>query len=376
MRLELVRRETLGELVPSWDDLVATGPLPSPFAMSWFVENAARGEPAILTCHDERGRLVGGAPFELDRVGAVPCLTGATGNHPGVRRVRVLGQGTLAPDHVDVIAEPEHRPEVLAAVARWLRSGNWVVDLDGLSATCELPELLAAPVVDRTAAPYLRLGPGDPVAALPGRLRNSIKRSSKRLARAGFELRRVEPSGAEDALDTLLRLHDHRWADRSSWGSQHDPGDRDRLRNTLAAGLRCGDAVIHELTDSETVIASELELLAGTRCAFYQAGRLTDHDHRGSGSVLKAKVLQWAVAQRMTEFDLLRGDEAYKGDWSNDRRELRRIRTGFGPAGRPAAWAMNRWQIIAPSVRRIAAKLRSGTSQLDQHLGEHSTGTS
>ena len=134
--------------------------------------------------------------------------------------------------------------------------------------------------------------------------------------------------GTEQALETLLALHDHRWQDRSSWGASDAT-----LRRTLLAGLRCGGAVIHEITDGEKVIASEIELLAGMRVAFYQAGRLTDQEFRGSGSALKAEVLRWAVRKGMTEFDLLRGEDSYKDDWSNARREMRRVRTGYGFMG-------------------------------------------
>jgi CelD/BcsL family acetyltransferase involved in cellulose biosynthesis len=328
--------------------LVDRSRLPSPFLKSWWVDNAASGEPAILTCHSEDGLLVGGAAFEVDEVRLGPLE---------VARVRALGQGQLAPDHIDVLAAPGHRADVLTAVCRWLRAGNRIVDLDGLSGNCEIPWLLNAPLLNSQGAPYLTLASTDPVAELPGRLRSTIKRTSKRLARSGFEPRVVPPAEAERGLETLLRLHDHRWQERSSWGASEAT-----LRRTLLAGLRCGGAVIHEITDGEKVIASEIELLAGTRVAFYQAGRLTDKEFRGSGSALKAEVLRWAVRKGMTEFDLLRGDDSYKADWSDARREVRRARTGYGLLGLPASRVMNTWQDLAPSVQQLASRFRSGAS--------------
>lgn len=346
--VKLRQLTTLGELSASWDELVDHSPLPSPFLKSWWVDNAAEGEPAILTCHSDDGLLIGGAAFEVDEVTLGPL---------GVARVRVLGQGQLAPDHIDVLAAPGYRADVVAAVCRWLRSGNRIVDLDGLSGSCELPWLLNAPLLDRSDAPYLTLASADPVAELPGRLRSTIKRTTKRLARSGFEPRMVPRTDTERALETLFELHDHRWQDRSSWGASDTT-----LRRTLLAGLRCGGAVIHEITDGTEVIASEIELLAGRRVAFYQAGRLTDQEFRGSGSALKAEVLRWAVREAMTEFDLLRGDDSYKEDWSNARREVRRVRTGCGFMGLPASRAMNTWQDLAPSVERLASRFRSGAS--------------
>lgn len=346
--VKLRQLSTLGELRASWDDLVDRSPLPSPFLKSWWVDNAAGGDPAILTCYGDDGLLVGGAAFEVDQVTLGPLR---------VPRVRVLGQGQLAPDHIDVLAGPEHRADVLTAVCRWLRSGNRIVDLDGLSNNCELPWLLNAPLLNRQDAPYLDLASTDPVAELPGRLRSTIKRTSKRLARNGFEPRMVPPAETDRALDTLLLLHDHRWQDDSSWNAADST-----LRRTLLAGLRCGGAIIHEITDSRQVIASEIELLAGRRVAFYQAGRLTDQEFRGSGSALKAEVLRWTVREGMTEFDLLRGNDGYKDDWSNARREVRRVRTGYGFPGLPASRAMNTWQELAPRVHQLTSRFHSGAS--------------
>lgn len=345
--VELRQLTKLGELSTSWDQLVDHSPLPSPFLKSWWIDNAAGAEPAILTCHNDDGLLVGGAAFETDKVAPGPL---------GITRIRVLGQGQLAPDHIDVLAAPGYRSAVLAGVCRWLRTGNRIIDLDGLSGNCELPWLLNAPLLNRQGAPYLTLTSADPVADLPGRLRSTIKRTAKRLVRSGFEPRMAPTTEAERALEVLLRLHDHRWQDRSSWSASNAT-----LKGTLLAGLRCGGAVIHEITDGEMVIASEIELLAGRRAAFYQAGRLTDKEFRGSGSALKAEVLRWAVRENMTEFDLLRGDDNYKDDWSNARREVRRIRTGYGLVGLPASQAMNMWRDLAPSVQQLKSRFRSGT---------------
>ncbi len=331
---------------------------------SWWVDNASTGAPTILVCTDDNGTLVGGIALEMDTVRIGPAR---------VARLRVVGQGPLAPDHIDVLSAEGERTAVLRAVGTWLRTGDWVMDLDGLNATCELPWLLGAPVIAREPAPFLTLGTSDPVAELPGRLRSTIKRSAKRLARSGFEVVRVtattdqsERAGSdatdalgamrtdpfETALDTLFELHASRWEDESAWGHTSET-----LRRTLLAGLRCGEAVIHELTNGTEVIASELELVCGRRVAFYQAGRLTDHDYRGSGSVLKAAVLRWAISESMAEFDLLRGDDGYKDDWSDSSREVRRARRGFGPRGGPSAQVLNLWQRAAPSVADMTARI-------------------
>lgn len=343
--MRLLRMERLGAWARSWDELSGSAPLPTPFMRSWWVDHAAEGDPAILLCVDDDGGLAGGAAFEVDRVGR-----GAA----SVERVRCLGQGTLAPDHLDVLSAPGRRREVLGAVGRWLTRGDRVIDLDGLSEACELPHLLGATELARVPAPYLTLSGDDPVAALPGRLRSTVTRSTRRLAKAGYHATIVEPSRAGEALDTLLRLHDDRWSEDSGFS-----GGWSRFRAAAVAGMAAGEVVVHELADdSGTVIATELEMVAGRRVAFYQAGRLTDHDYRGSGSALKGEVLRWASGRGFTEFDLLRGDEPYKHEWATGTRHVVRARTGVGPRGRAVAAAANLWWDRAPQVMGALGRLR------------------
>ncbi len=210
----------------------------------------------------------------------------------------------------------------------------------------------------------------DPVKRLPGRLRSTIKRTTKRLSNDGFTIRRVSAEDAGRALQQLLDLHDSRWAEDSNFSDGWSA-----FAAATAEGMRAGEAVIHELTDGETVIASELEFVAGHRASFYQAGRLTDHEFRGSGSSLKAEVVRWAKEIGCSELDLLRGDESYKHEWATGQRSVVRARTGVGPRGRPAAAAMNRWVGLAPRLmerterivgERRAQKVRTALARIPQ----------
>ena len=347
--VSLVEMSSLGSNRASWDDLVDRSALPSPFLKSWWLENALAGSLVVLGCSDGEGRMLGGAAFEADTLSMGPF---------GVPRLRSVGQGVLTPDHLDVVADPRDRNAVVASVARWLHSSRRLIDLDGLADTSELPALLDAPAIDNEPAPYLDLGPlttEAPLAQMPGRLRSTVKRSGKRLARDGYVVRRIDrASGStahEGALDALLHLHDERWQDTSALAD-----GADRLQRTLRAALAAGGAVIHELADDERVIASEVELLAGTRACFYQSGRLTDREFRGSGSVLKEAVLRWAIEEGLTEFDLLRGAESYKDDWADSSRNVLRIRVGSGTAASLTAASMNRWVTLAPHLATLQGR--------------------
>lgn len=341
---------TTGDLGAEWDTLVDSSRLPSPFLKSWWLQNATEGAPVVLLCSRPDGSLVGGAAFERDTILFGPLR---------VDRLRSPGQGVLAPDHLDVVAEPPERNAVTAAVARWLRASGSVIDLDGLAGDSLLPRLLGARIIGREPAPFLDLTPLEadrPMATMPGRLRSTVKRSGKRLAKAGYGIRRIDQSSEPDAraraVDALFALHEERWKESSALSN-----GAERLGTTLLAGIAAGDVVIHEMADETRVVASEVELLAGSRACFYQAGRLTDHEFRGSGSVLKEAVLAWAMGRGLAEFDLLRGAESYKDDWTGTSREVVRMRMGAGTIASGTALGLNAWMEAAPKVARLRSRL-------------------
>jgi CelD/BcsL family acetyltransferase involved in cellulose biosynthesis len=328
-------RERLEELRGAWDALVAAQPLASPFLTSWWVENAAEGRTALVCC-TEGEELVGGAAFEIDRFGP-PRLK--------VERVRFVGQGPLAPDHLDVVAVPGRHHEVTEAIGRWLLDGARLIDLHGLTAGSGLPQAIDARVLVEIDAPYLELEDAGWAGRLPGRLRSTITRSRKRLEREGFAVRRVPAEEMARAMATLRSLHEARWQEDSAFGAGWS-----RLERVAAAGAPCGGVVVHELASDDRVIASEIDLVVGSRVSFYQAGRLTEHELRGSGSVLRAAIIDWAVSSGHEEFDLLRGGEGYKDDWATGVRRIRRARGGCGPTGRSAAAVANATLLSAPAV--------------------------
>lgn len=349
IRLEI--RYQLGALESAWDALVDQQKLSSPFLSSWWINNAAEGTPALLCCF-AGSEFVGGAAFQIDTVGPRAVA---------VKRVRCVGQGTLAPDHIDLIAQPGHAAEVLALVLRWLkRPGSRIVDLDGLAATGELAQSLRSHEIERMAAPWTKL-PADSaeyLAARAGQVRSTISRTRKRFVREGVHLRRVPTDDMPAALDRLAELHDSRWSEESSFLEGWK-----RFRAAALAGAASDSVIIHELVSAEgDVIATELDLLSGNSLAFYQAGRRTEREWRGSGSVLRADILQWACSQGFAEYDLLRGDESYKADWSDTQREVVRCRIGVGPRGVSLVQAAKAQQGLRAGATRyeaIAKKLLS-----------------
>lgn len=332
----VVRR--LGDDAERWDELVAGLDVASPFLRSWWIDNAAVGEPTIVLVH-AAGRLLGG--LALQRQDFHRC-----------DRLSVLGGGALAPDHIDVVAAPADRDTVARAVVAWLqRPGTRIIDLDGVRVGSALVTLLGGSRPERRVtvidpAPYVMLPAtfGEYLASRPGKSRSTISRTDKRLAKAGVEFRIRPATEVDEALVTLRSLHDGRWAHESGFLDQWSA-----FEAAARAGAARNEVVFADLIAQDgNVIATEVDLVVAGRVAFYQAGRLTDHDYRGSGSMLKARIIAAAIEAGATEFDLLRGDEPYKTEWADSRRPLVRIQMAVGPMATALMSGSQAWSRLYP----------------------------
>lgn len=312
--------DRLGAHAAAWDALVDRMPLPSPFLRSWWLAEVAVGDPRFVLVLDD-DVLVGGLALQRS-------------TRAGVEVLQFLGTGPLEPDHLDLVAAPERVADVVAAVRAWLAAGDRLVDLIGARPAAWVLDAVPGrgEVTELEVAPYVLLPAdrADYLATRQGRMRSTITRTAKRLAKAGVTLRVIgpdaDPSEVDRSLAALRDLHDGRWGDESGFLASW-PGFSAAAR----AGAAVGEVRFHELVSADgDIVAIEADFVVGGRMSFYQAGRLTDHDLRGSGSALRYDVIGAAIEAGCTEFDLLRGGEEYKTEWADQRRGLIRIRRGTG----------------------------------------------
>jgi CelD/BcsL family acetyltransferase involved in cellulose biosynthesis len=337
--LRVVVRAHLGSLEPAWDALVEQLPLPSPFLRSWWLGQTAGGKPRFLLVMDG-GVLLGGLALQEERWAGIP-------------RLRVMGAGPLCPDHLDAIALPERREDVLAALAGWLRRpGSRVLDLEGVAGgsrlAAVLPGRVRREVID--VAPWASLagGPDDWLRARPRGFRVTLRKAARRLEGEAVAHRVVRGGPIDAALDALRRLHRARWAERSGFLAAYE-----QFAAASRAGAARGEVSFHELVAGEEVIATVSCFEVAGRVSMYQSGRLPGHRWRNAATVLLLKVVNDAYGRGFTEVDLLRGDEPYKGNFASATRELLRLRAAHGPAGRLALGAL----LIGARTRKLAGRV-------------------
>jgi CelD/BcsL family acetyltransferase involved in cellulose biosynthesis len=332
----------LGGFGPRWDELVLQQPVATPFLRRWWLE--ATGSPqrrfVLVT---SGGRLVGGAALDRDRLLGVP-------------RYRFAAHGVLCPDHLDLLASPERREDVVTGFRSWFTGpGDRLLDLDGLPASSLMGESTSVASRPLDVAPYGGL-PGSGEAWLAERsssLRRSVRRSTARLASSGLRPHRVAPDGLDRALADFARLHatrEGRHALLARMGT---------LRRAVTDGVARGEAWVHVLGSDQQCAAVSLSFVVGGRISLYQVARSTLAEHDGAGTALLSHVIAEAADAGLVEADLLRGGEDYKASFVTGTRSLHRLRAGNGPRARALVSATEG----AARVRRgVRERLRSGAA--------------
>ena len=184
----------------------------------------------------------------------------------------------------------------LAGLASWdfLAFGNWYLR------------------VDSDWAGYL--------AARPGELRNTLRRSEKRLLKAGAH---VEIVTGGHRLAAATRAYEQVYA--ASWKqAEPHPGFMPGLIRCCAeqGWLRLGVVWLQGQP-----IAAQVWMVAHGKAAIYKLAYDEAFKALGSGTVLTARLMRYVMeVDGVAEVDYLMGDDPYKRNWMSHRRERRGLR--------------------------------------------------
>jgi CelD/BcsL family acetyltransferase involved in cellulose biosynthesis len=341
----LVIAGELGGWAAQWDELAGQSPLPSPFLRSWWLTGAGGTRRRfLLVVHG--GRLLGGLALEEGHRWGVPCL-------------RMMGSGPLCPDHVDLLACPGHEDAVVRVVRAWLgRPGARLLDLEGVDSGSLLLAALPGSVRSEPLgeAPWARLPAAADayLAARPRLFRKNLRKAMARMTAEGAVHRIHRGSSAIRSLKTLRRLHSAQWGGRSRFL----PGF-DRFTAACRLGADHDEVAVHEFHVADTVIAIMVSFEVAGRVSLYQSARLTDFRWRDATTALLAASIFDACDRGFAEVDFLRGDEAYKGNFAPERRELLRLRAANGWAGRTGMRAETVARQAKGTGQRLVSAMKS-----------------
>src|SRR5215813_6574372 len=183
-----------------WDQLVDSSPLPSPFLRSWWLTGAGGLDRHFLLVVDG-AHLLGALALE---------------KRHAMLSFRMMGDGALCPDHLDLLAAPGHEATVVILLQDWFcRRGERLLDLKGIRAGSRLIEALPGRVrrEPMAVAPFTPL-PDSPEAyraTLPSQFRRNLRASAKRLAAEGVTHQTIRGRAVLQRLETLRELHTSQW---------------------------------------------------------------------------------------------------------------------------------------------------------------------
>jgi CelD/BcsL family acetyltransferase involved in cellulose biosynthesis len=316
---------SLAQIEPEWRALAeASGNafVTPDWFHAWLAHYGEEAEPAVAAVRDGAGALTGVLP-----------LVRLTAGRP--RSLR-FGGWNLG-DHFHPVAAAGQEAAVAGAAASVLPLGSGessalVLDnVDSESGWWQAledggPRNLSTYRVKDAVLPYAELPEGGWDAFLASKSRNfrrDLKRKLSRLEDAhelGF--RRTEtPAELAADLETLFKLHDLRWADS---GGSTAAGDRTRavLSDFAAAALERGWLRLWTLSlDGQPAAAAMLWRL-GDRLAYYYTGFDPVLTREGVGFVVIAHALRAGIEEGASQFDMLLGDEDWKGRFSTGERRV------------------------------------------------------
>lgn len=316
-----------------WENLLARTGNRSVFMtwewlVTWWEIYGEGRELWWLVVKDEKDRLIGGAPFYR--------RWRQSGLLPPRQELRFVGTGaSVSPEHLDVVADAARSEECLQSLSRFL--GEHASDWDLLTLTdvsdpnahvYRLFKVLAGEEAVTVAEEQL---PRAPFVALPDswqaycqslspKMRVHISRHRRKTARelgVHFERWSAEKSDFDSALHEFEKLFAAR-KESVGIGNKFEKakGYRAFHRRLAERFARRGWLDLVFLRNGGGALAAEYGFQYEGILSNYQFGFDPGFARNNVFKVLRSYLLEDAIGRGLKEFDLLRGEEPYKYDWS------------------------------------------------------------
>lgn len=269
-------------------------------------------------------------------VAILPCYL--ENNFARGRVLRLLGDGEVCSDHLDLLVAPNRVNSAAAALASFLyeHAGEWDTtdftaigdDCQGLTQLCIELEFLGCEVHRVANQNRWSVSLPDDWEAFLAMQSKSHRKQLRQAKRRVLETEQAvwhlveTPAEFEVAWPILVDLHQRRRISlgepgcfaSETWASFH----RDIARQLLDVGkLR-----LSWLEKAGQPIAAEYHFADKQSTWAYQGGVDPDRISEEPGRLSMIRTFEYAIEEGHTQFDLLRGDEPYKAHWRAEPTEL------------------------------------------------------
>lgn len=326
------------EVAATWDALWRDEHTPfmtRAWAEAWWRHYGAGHEPVTITVHDG-SEVAGLAPFALRRQGPLRVLVGV-GVDPG--------------DWWDVLAAPERRDAVAAAVARALmeRAGAWdaavlrvvsprpglIEALEAAGARAGVRRPIPAPAIELPDSfdAYLR--------TLPASRRQNLRRHLKRLDSGAVTLREAGVDELGAVLDRWQAFREQQWAAQGKdINPEHlSPRFRAFIEDVARALVPDGCASVWEFGAGAEAAGVYVNFCDAENYFWYLGGFAPQHAGLGLGKIAIGHGIRTSIEAGRRWYDFARGAEPYKYWYGASDRWLGGVVLGSGRVRSRAALA-------------------------------------
>jgi CelD/BcsL family acetyltransferase involved in cellulose biosynthesis len=181
-------------------------------------------------------------------------------------------------------------------------------------------------------------------------MRDRVKYNSRRMLKAGFEVRVCDsPASCAPIIDTLVAQKRPWLAARGLSSFIDEPGGVEFLQRVVAAAAARGELHLSTVESRHRIGACDLAFVRDGIIYSYLASFDPEFHKYSFGRVLTDCLLMWACDNGMRRLDLLLGAYDYKTEYHCTLEPVRTLLMPRGLVGRAALWA----------YRRKAARLKA-----------------
>jgi CelD/BcsL family acetyltransferase involved in cellulose biosynthesis len=306
--------------------------------------------------HFGRGRRLSLAAVEARDRGIIAILPlYAEGHHLPIPVTRLVGHGVA--DQLGPVCHPDDAG-TLAWALRSTGSRRGIFLGERLPGEHDWEHDLGGRVLRSEISPAIALADEgsweDYLAARSSNFRQQVRRRARRLSRAlEVKFRLVEDPERLDAdFDTLVALHEARWAGRSS---AFAGARRAFHRDFAATALNAGWLRLWMAEANGTAVAAWYGFRFAGVESYYQSGRDPAWERHSVGAGLLEHSIREAFVDGMREYRLLRGDEGYKQRYASSSGAVNTVAVPRGGVSRVALAAA---VAVAPTARAGLLRLR------------------
>lgn len=283
----------------------------------------------ILTGTDKTGKLVGIAPFYIEKkiYFGIECRN----------VVRFCSSRETAPDHLDILCDKEFGQDFPQAVFTYLQEhyAAWdVISLDGIREDSMIKSYVTGNnesmryIVDcsvESTCPYLALNQNfkDYLGSFSGKTRSTLLRKRKTLLekeKCEYGILNADTADLDKYIKELFSLHAERTRRKNVKTAFAGEKTYRFHENLIKYLLKEDKIVIAFLSKEAAFLASYYCVKHNNKYYYYQTGISEQGEQKSAGTVLLSLMVEKAFNEGCREFDFLRGSEKYKYFWTKDAR--------------------------------------------------------